>query len=894
MAIKKCEEIIEGVLVETGETTPESAGFTPASGGGYTTESRPTSLGKTLDAVEDALFFNPLEESPWVPAPQFGNGRIAATRPSGIEDPLRAEARKFFVLDNNGTMVYLNDSFGENLYGVWQSDNITTVATSSPLSLIALADPLEVQASDSLFKKYAQSWKVSSTHFVNNPGGASAGSGQEGRLYSDAELDVMWTLFVDGMAPLRHSPLIDTTKVFTDHYTDFTIPFSQKELERYINIVHNPAYANVEPNYNFFEKGYENAIEGSIWATMTQGWPEAALPNLYSIMTKDGNQMQTSLADLGIGSQYVRNVQSLLEQSVLGVVAWSANINHFNNIAFPSSQIPSLQQGYEFDDVHPMNNTLELQTEKTGEFFNAVELSGMTDSLLKTVMNEAYYTARATNGTPSAGGAMLTTQKPFALSTEKIIINIADGTSTFKTQVDIRDISLMDLKLWVEDFLTTTPSYQITSTFYDSMIFLGIPENQSTAPDECNAFRDALQAIILSGKIQQLINDHSRTFEQVLMGKEAYNETIIYEIVKSSPTTGAEPLQRIFIPNTDKLNVLNYIDTQVKYDKEYTYEIFAHNLIVGTQYEYREGVLGQTYIPTMGYAPALAVHEKEFTVFYEPSLKIARLPIYKQAARILDAAPVWPHVDLIPYKGVSDQFLINLNSNTGDYDLQPIIINERDAIFVRNFRNSRQLLPGEPINFKSDDPVQHFEIYRMDTPPSSYEDFAGHLLTVEVSQNATAISYVDNISPNQKYYYTFRAVDVHQNRSNPTEIYQVEIVEFDGMMFFYTSIYNLNDPLNNNNNVSSTRSLKRYLKINPNFIQSLINYEDTFANTSTPDATAYDAGTMVLGQQAEGSVWSSATNQRKFKIRVTSKNSGRKFDLNLTCKVQFNRGTQPT
>jgi len=877
MAIKKCEEIIEGVLVETGETTPESAGFTPASGGGYTTESRPTSLGKTLDAVEDALFFNPLEESPWVPAPQFGNGRIATTRPSGIEDPLRAETRKFFVLDNNGTMVYLNSSLGENLYGVWPNPTaITRTATSSPLSLEPLADPLEVQASDSLFKKYAQSWKVSSTHFVNNPGGASAGSGQEGRLYSDAELDVMWTLFVDGIAPLRHSPLIDTTKVFTDHYTDFTIPFSQKELERYINIVHNPAYANVEPNYNFFEKGYENAI--------TQAWAEIDLPNLYSIMTKDGNDIQTYLAELGIGSQYVRNVESLHNTPAIG--DWQNKINHFNNIAFPSSQIPSLQQGYEFDDVHPMNNTLELQTEKTGEFFNAVELSGMTDSLLKTVMNEVHYVAM---GSPP-GFAILTDVTPFALSTEKIIINIADGTSTFKTQVDIRDVSLMDLKHWVENYLA--PVAQSYVTFYDSMIFLGIPENQSTAPDECNAFGNALQAIILSGKIQQLINDHSRTFKQVLMGKEAYNETVIYEIVKSSPTTGAEPLQRIFIPNTDKLNVLNYIDTQVKYDKEYTYEIFAHNLIVGTQYEYREGVLGQTYIPTMGYAPA--VHEKEFTVFYEPSLKIARLPIYKQAARILDAAPVWPHVDLIPYKGVSDQFLINLNSNTGDYDLQPIIINERDAIFVRNFRNSRQLLPGEPINFKSDDPVQHFEIYRMDAPPSSYEDFAGHLLTVEVSQNATAISYVDNISPNQKYYYTFRAVDVHQNRSNPTEIYQVEIVEFDGMMFFYTSIYNLNDPLNNNNNVSSTRSLKRYLKINPNFIQSLINYEDTFANTSTPDATAYDAGTMVLGQQAEGSVWSSATNQRKFKIRVTSKNSGRKFDLNLTCKVQFNRGTQPT
>jgi hypothetical protein len=298
---------------------------------------------------------------------------------------------------------------------------------------------------------------------------------------------------------------------------------------------------------------------------------------------------------------------------------------------------------------------------------------------------------------------------------------------------------------------------------------------------------------------------------------------------------------------------------------------------------------GERSIPCTDVSP----FTHSYRVEYAPSLRIARMPIYTQNTRILDAPPIWPNVDLVPYKGVSNQYLINLSSNVGDYDLQPVIINERDAIFVQNFRSARQLSPDEPINFKSDDPVQHFEIYRMDTPPSSYEDFAGHLLTVEVSKNATAISYVDDILPNQKYYYMFRGVDVHNNRSNPTEVYQVEIVEFEDMMFFYTSIYNFEDQLGRNNNVSSSRSLRRYLKINPNFIQSLIDYEQTFAGSTDPDASAYNAGPMKLGQ-AEQSVWSSTTNPRKFKIRVTSKNSGKKFDLNLTCKVQFNPNIQST
>jgi hypothetical protein len=120
------------------------------------------------------------------------------------------------------------------------------------------------------------------------------------------------------------------------------------------------------------------------------------------------------------------------------------------------------------------------------------------------------------------------------------------------------------------------------------------------------------------------------------------------------------------------------------------------------------------------------------------------------------------------------------------------------------------------------------------------------------------------------------------------------------MTFFNNKIYEFEDRLRNNNNVSNSREFRRYIKINPNFIQSLINYEETFpavshgngrmqtdASKAGNSPSAYLANDVVLGQADEG-IWN-----KRFKVRVTSKNSGKKFDLNITCKVNYTKTTKP-
>ena len=48
--------------------------------------------------------------------------------------------------------------------------------------------------------------------------------------------------------------------------------------------------------------------------------------------------------------------------------------------------------------------------------------------------------------------------------------------------------------------------------------------------------------------------------------------------------------QNIWIPNTNKEEVIQYLDSQVKYGVEYEYEIFAYQLVVGSKYKYERRI----------------------------------------------------------------------------------------------------------------------------------------------------------------------------------------------------------------------------------------------------------------------------------------------------------------
>ena len=172
-------------------------------------------------------------------------------------------------------------------------------------------------------------------------------------------------------------------------------------------------------------------------------------------------------------------------------------------------------------------------------------------------------------------------------------------------------------------------------------------------------------------------------------------------------------------------------------------------------------------------------------------------------------------------------------------------------------------------------------MFRTTKHPTSYLDFSGKQRVTLSSdfdskslQKATSATYVDNISPNVKYYYMFRTVDNHGNISNPSPIYKVEMVDDAGTVFPVIDVVGFTDLIPK----KRTKSMKKYLYIAPTVAHTIINQEKSNLSEAT---SANDAnGQIFLGSKTE-TVW-----DKKFKIRLTSTKTGRKMDINVVFKHQ--------
>jgi hypothetical protein len=279
----------------------------------------------------------------------------------------------------------------------------------------------------------------------------------------------------------------------------------------------------------------------------------------------------------------------------------------------------------------------------------------------------------------------------------------------------------------------------------------------------------------------------------------------------------------------------------------------------------------------------------------EPFIKIMQIPVYQEKIAVVDDPPLPPQPTFNIYHNVNNKLLITFDNQVGQRLEKPVVLGgddqnamdkvrrKQDADYTIGeitFQNTSTELAKKSITFKSDDYAKEYQIFKLPYAPTNFNNITSENLRGVVDASTSA-SFVDNISPNTKNYYFFRTIDKHGHPSNPSIIYEIEIVSDEGFSYLLVDSYRMGDELQKGD---YTKSFNRYLQIDPAFLQSLID----------EDKTNFKGKTSAYGVDPQlGILPESIYNHKKFKVRVTSRASGRKLDFNVEYKKKLDEVKMP-
>ncbi len=686
------------------------------------------------------------------------------------------------------------------------------------------------------------------------------------------------------------------TNLASDHYTTLD-GFYDINDANFLGLKQSTYIANINYEYNFLSELYENSIAAS-------NVDEKILPNMYAIMYAKNER------DVGSQEQTFNNIVTLnglinsTETYSMQTNAFSSNkpsgeyhdlyaqvlsstdvvdvsniFGPMTNVVVPPEQLSFISQLNVYKELYPMYSEINITMDKFSSFSTLLKDSGLTLSLINYVINNTGSSTRLyvsqqevsyenvysspLSSLPETEDSSLTQNSFVDISTPTLSSNLLD------TNVETYNI----FDWWTKSREDFTPN----ETNNSNTLIFGIDDETKKLTQKNYEFARSLSYLVFYGKLRKLVKQTMRNFSQTISGEPAYSEAIFYKIdkFKSNSTT---PVQSFWVPNDANIDTFQFIDTQVKYNSEYRYEIYAYNLIVANSISTTNAQvsdLTSQFLASIDYTTT-------------PVITLAKVLVYSVTNKIMDDSPLSPEITFVPYKNIDNKIKILFNNSTGEEKSPFFPINSDEVTNLKTLNTMFVSLPIRQQTFKSDDIPSFFEIYRIVTKPNNYSSFSNNLLTSVTTDydqqtltKASSATYIDNILPNRKYYYIFRTIDIHGNVSNPTDVYEIEMVNDDGAIYLRKNILNIKDFILNK---KDEKVFKKLFYIKPEIMQTIVNSTliEKYQLNSAFDIYTLGNGN-VLGQ-SESSIW-----DKKFKLRFVSKKTGKMFDLNLQLNVEIDK-----
>lgn len=369
----------------------------------------------------------------------------------------------------------------------------------------------------------------------------------------------------------------------------------------------------------------------------------------------------------------------------------------------------------------------------------------------------------------------------------------------------------------------------------------------------------------LKSKIKTFIANKKRSFADILSGKKCFSQVIAYRVEKRDVST-KEVIQNFYFFNDPDTDEIEFIDTQLVYQKRYEYSIYAINFVVGNSYTYFNK--NEEYIHG-DFSPIPIIYD--FTVNNLTKIFFIETPYFRQQVKMIDKPPVFPEVEVLPFFEEDNRISFRLTPRLGDVKEDPISILQSDRQTIIDMLLANPELEGS-VHYSSDTLPSQYQMLIMEKAPEEYSDFSNaQSIIVDASYNSGFIEV--NVEPNKKYYITFRAIDP-AGISNPGPVYKFSINSYANGIFVDYDEYEMKEIIN-----ETPIEFQRSFSLEPSFKQSSIKFDSLQENNLNFYQSAPSSDTYSIGLDNENRIWG-----RKFKIRIVSKATSKAIDLNIKFK----------
>jgi len=667
---------------------------------------------------------------------------------------------------------------------------------------------------------------------------------------------------------------------------------------------------------NFLEKRFEDAIS-------PPSVSELSLPNFYEVIKVGGDPPQDSYFD-----DYANNIPSPDDR--------------YENIMVSMDNYKEMERINGFDKVFPLEVKLSP--------YNAAvsRLTGFHEALDNSNLDLTLIDLMSRRGDIQHVGGTVLNSHPYNMVERTTTPTAVTRGDSGPEEVKLESLDMLAWSRDISDIIDSLTDVSPTS----NKIYLG-PDNKSIniAKGEAGTLREVLSSAMFLGRVKELIRDNLRSFSDINGGEKSYSEIVFYKVEKYTSPDAPTPIQKIWIPNIDQVDPIEYVDTQVKYNKQYTYKVHAYSAVIGTKYYYDTDTFRSSFPieiltagPAIGGIEDLAADVPDFgappppgggmttytgprtltaldagatvlkpdvnlggtstsasspdeyfqiDVITEPTVELIRTELFNFDGFILDDPPMIPDVNFTSYIGIDNKITVNMQAQIGEYKNMPVILNSEDSDFIDSLRLARGLPAESLITYKTDDETSAFEVYRMETMPTSYDDFSNHLRTTistlqEDSFSAIYswdMSHMDSIMPNKKYYYMIRSVDIHNHKSYPSPVYKVQMVNDSGAIYPLVEVIEMKPKEKPR---MKTKNFKKFLQLIPSFAQTELDYagSNLIASTGIIANSALGKEAYITLGTVTPKLFGNSSYGQTFKIRLISKHTGKKLDLNVTFKVE--------